>query len=243
MKTIRFLILFTGILSMIFVSSCKKDKDTNPNNDAPAYQMQKVDIPEAMAQSNDPGAKQAVYYLNMVNAFSRYNSMMTPPKSAFVSRLKGGGGPWVYTWDVNDGEKNNYTVTLKITETSNAYHWEMTLDGLVSGIELHNFIFITAELDKDETKGSFTVYDFEEMGTVFMTMDWHQSDGNYYFTVEFPEEFLANIVVNSDGSGSIEGKDWMNGQYVLVYRAEWDASGHGEYWYYENGEVINHGSW
>jgi len=79
MKTIRFLILFTGILSMIFVSSCKKDKDTNPNNDAPAYQMQKVDIPEAMAQSNDPGAKQAVYYLNMVNAFSRYNSMMTPP--------------------------------------------------------------------------------------------------------------------------------------------------------------------
>ncbi len=242
MKTFRIIILFTTIFSMVFISSCKKDDDTNPNNNAPQYQVKTITIPEAMAQSSDPGAQMAVNYLNMANNLAVYSNMMSPPKSAFVSQLKDGGAE-IYTWDVNDGEKNNYSVTLKITETSEYIHWEMIIDGLFEGMQLHNFTFIMAEQYKDGSDNTFTIYDPENPGTVFMKFNWHESDGTFYLTIVVPGDIQVIIIVNADGSGSIEAKEWENGLYMLTYKAQWEASGHCEYWEYDNGEEINHGSW
>jgi len=49
------------------------------------------------------------------------------------------GPPWVFTWDVDDGA-NQYTVILTINETSTSYTWSVTVDGVLEGVTLDNFV-------------------------------------------------------------------------------------------------------
>jgi len=242
MKTLRFLILFTTIFSLVIVSSCKKDDDTNPNKDAPNYEVKTVQVPDAMTQSNDPGARQAASYINMVNGMAGYGGMMTPPsKSSPVTNFKDGTED-IYVWEINEGN-THCTFTLRVTETATKYFWEMIVDGTMEGQVFNNFTYLKAEETKDGSSSSFTVYD-PENGGILMTMSWYESGGATHFTFEVPDEIMMSVVVNADGSGSVEVKDWQNGQYVLEFRAEWDASGHGQWWEYdETGAIWNQGSW
>jgi hypothetical protein len=241
MKTFKLLILLTTLFSLVIVSSCKKD-DTNPNNNAPNYEVKTVQVPDAMAQSEDPGAKQAASYINMVNGMTGYGSMMTPPsKSARVTNFKDGGGD-VYVWEINEGN-THCTFTLKYSETATMYFWEMIVDGNIEGQVFNNFVYMRAEEAKDGSSSSFTVYD-PESGGILTTMSWYESEGSTHLTFEVPNSVLISMVVNADGSGSVEVKSWQNGQYVLEFRAEWDASGHGQWWEYdETGAIWNQGSW
>ncbi|MCF6170733.1 MAG: hypothetical protein L3J66_07150 [Bacteroidales bacterium] len=241
MKTLKFLALFTSIFSLVIVSSCKKDDDTDPNKDAPNYKVKTVQVPDAMVQSSDPGAQQAASYINMVNGMAGYGSMMTPPsKRTSVTNFKDGGGD-VYVWEINDGN-THCTFTLKVSESVTTYYWEMIIDGILEGQAFNNFTYLKAEEAKDGSSSSFTVYD-PETGGILMTMSWYDNGSVTNFTFEIPNEVLMAVNVNADGSGFVEVKSWQNGQYVLDFRAEWDASGHGQWWAYDGGVVIDQGSW
>ncbi len=244
MKTLKFLILFTTIFSLVIVSSCKKDDDVDPNNnnDFTAYEIKTVTVPDAMAQSNDEGAQTARTFISMANSMSGYGGMMTPPsKSTPATNLKDGGTE-LYTWEINDGD-THCTITMRFIETTTTYSWAVTIDGVLSGINLNNFTYIQAYSEKDETSGYMTLYDPEGSG-VLMTQTWKElANDGFEYILEMPQDLLITAIANGDGSGSVEVKEWMNGQYVLDFRAEWDASGHGQWWEYFDGIIDEQGSW
>ncbi len=243
MKNIRFLMLFTAIFSIILIAGCKKDNNAEPGS-AKAFQVQTITVPDAMNQSSNPGAQMATGYIGMANGMAAFASMMTPPKSAVAHHYKGSGEPEIHHWNVDDGENNIYTVTLTITETSDLYKWEMKVDGLVEGQHVDNFIFIKAEQYKDGHDNSITVYDPDKPLTIGFVMNWHKVNDVFYITYEEPQSIKVAFVINADNSGSIDAKEWTEEQeYQTTYTATWDASGHGEYWEYDNGQQTDHGTW
>ncbi len=240
MKTIKLLILFSVVSFAVVITGCKKDNSNDPNQNAPEFKSKSVTIPDAMAQSNDPGAQMAVNYLNMINSMSSYEGMMKAPGKSALIHYKDGGD--TYTWEVNDNS-GSYTVTMTVTETPLKIVWEMRITGNMDGHELTNFLFIHAYQKKDETGSDFLVYDIET-GDEYMDISWNIiGDGATEYRFEVFQETLLKVIVNTDGSGSLEFNEWVNTAYVLTYQAVWDASGHGQYWEYEGGQVIDQGAW
>ena len=246
MKTLKILFLFTTLFSLILATGCKKEDDTQPQGNAREFQLKTVTAPDAMTQSSDPGAQQAAGYMYMVNGLATYGTMMTPPKSADAVHLKSSneGNPEIYTWNVDDGNDNNYSVTLTITETPESYRWDMKVDGLLDGHQVHDLIFLKAEQYKDGHDNLFIVYDLEKPLTPSLKFNWHKTNDVFYLTFEEPQDIYVSFVINPDNSGSIDAKEWTEEEeYQMTYTATWDPSGHGEYWEYDNGEVIEHGNW
>lgn len=242
MKPTKLLILFTTIFSLIVVSGCKKDDDPEPDNTAPQYEPKTVAIPDAMSQSQDPGAQMTVSYINMVNGMSGYSGMLVPPGKVTLATTFKDGGTETYTWEIND-ESGVYTVTLSVTETATMYKWEMTINGTVDGQTFVNFTYIKAEEAKDGSSSTFTLYDWDTQG-IFMTLSWYENtDGSFQFTFEVPEDIIISMIAYPDGSGSIEIKEWEIGEYLLQFRAEWNSTGHGEWWEYYSGVLSDHGIW
>ncbi len=244
MKNIKFLLLFTTIFSIILSTGCKKNDTAEPGN-AKEFQVQTITVPDAMSQSSNQGAQLAAGYIGMANGMAAFGAMMTPPKSAVAIHYKGSGEPEIHQWNVDDGEDNNYTVTLTITETTDLYKWEMKVDGLVEGQQVDNFIFIKAEQYKDGHDNSITVFDPHNPLTISFVMNWHKVNDIFYITFEEPQSIKVGFVIYADGSGSIDAKEWSeeHEDYEQTYTATWDASGHGEYWKYDNGEETDHGTW
>jgi len=251
MKTIKFLFFFTAIFSLIMISGCEKDGPSDPSgndDNTKEFKVETITVPDAMAESSDPGAQMATTYVDMANGMASMSSMLIPPKSAVAYKYKGGGDPEIYNWNINDGEDNNYNVTLTIYETNEMYKWEMKVDGLIDGHQVDNVLFMKAEQYKegheDGHDNSFLVYDLEKPLTVIFLIKWHVTNDVFYLTFEETEIVKVDFVINKDNSGSIDAKNWTEEhEYQTTYAASWDSSGHGEYWEYENGEVVYHGTW
>lgn len=241
MKTLKFLVLLTSIFALILVTGCKKDDDPEPVN-MPQYEVKTVEVPEVMAQSSDQGAQMTAAYISMVNSMSGYGAMMIPPsKSSVVTNLKVGGVE-TYTWTFEEGS-DNFTITLTVEETSNKYYWKMEISGFIEGSQINNFTYMEAEEAKDGSSGKFTVYDWEEQGVMMETIWTEDGNGTFNFTFEVPNEILLSMVSYTDGSGSIEFKDWYNNQWLLEFAANWDATGHGQWWEYDEGILYAEGTW
>lgn len=245
MKKLQLISLSTIFFLLLFSMACNKEEnpEPQPQNDTAELDVKSAEIPAAMMQSNDPGAIQARSGMNMVNGMTAYGDMMKPPKKSSPLNHKN-GEPEIITWNIDDGTgQNNYNVTLKVTETTLYYTWEMILDGIFEGQHLSNYTFIQAKAYLDGSLNEIIVNDIDNIGGVFMKMSWYENEGTIYFTFEVPQEVLINMVVHADGSGTIEEKEWENGQYVLTFRAEWDATGHGNYWEYDGGVLSHQGKW
>jgi len=245
MKNIKFLVLFTAIFSIILSTGCKKDNNAKPGN-AKEFQGQTITVPDAMAQSSDPGAQKAAGYITMADGLiAGYSPMLTPPKSASAGHFKNSNGnPEIYTWNVDDGDNNHYSVTLTVTETTELYRWELKVDGLFDSYTLHDFVLLKAEQYKDGHDNTFTIYDPEKPLTASFIFNWHKTNDVFYLTFEAPQDIYVSFEINPDNSGSIDAKEWTEeNEYQTTYAATWDSSGHGEYDEYENGVVVNHGTW
>ena len=248
MKTIKFLFLLTTVFSLILTTGCKKDNDTEPQGNAQEFQLQTVTVPDAMAQSSDPGAQKAAGYITMADGLiTGYGPMLTPPKSASAGHFKStsDNNPEIYTWNVDDGDNNHYTITLTVTETTELYRWELKVDGVFDSYELHDFVLLEAEQYKDGHDNTFTIYDPEKPLTASFIFKWHTTNDVFYLTLEVPEIEYVSFEIYPDNHGGVVAKDWTEEhEYQTTYTATWDPSGHGEYWEYDkNGEVIAHGTW
>lgn len=243
MKALKFLILFSTIITCVLATGCKKEETNEPEKNMPEYEPKTVDVPSTMTQSNNYGAQTTASFITMVNSMATYGGFMSPPtKSAVIRNLKDLGTE-SYSWEVNDGT-SAYSVTLKVTETISMISWECILDGMISGHSMNNFKYIQAEESKDGMSSRFTLYDFVTSG-INMDLIWQeQTNGNSLFTLEVPSEILLTIAVSNTGSGTLELKDWVNSQYMLSFKSSWDASGHGEFWEFDDdGVPIDHGEW
>lgn len=242
MKTLKFLALFTTMLFLILAAGCKKDEDTSDKSKTPVYEAKTIEIPDAMALSTNYGAQETQAYISMVNGMASFGGMLTPPaKSTAIKHLKDSGTE-TYSWDVNEGT-SNYSVTLNVTETSSMISWECILTGIMEGITFNNFTYIRAEEYKDGSSSRFTLYDWETSGINMDLSTQVLGSGITIFTLEMPDRMIVSLNIKADESGTMEFKDWINGQYITTFESEWDATGHGEYWEYDDGNLIDHGVW
>ena len=240
--------LLLAVIALFFLSfmvSCSDKDDTEPQDQqtqqAPTLETKVVELPEAMTQSNNPGAQTATMYASMANGFVGFAGMMVPPeKSGLYKSVQ--GDPWVYTWDFSEGA-DVYSITLTVAETSSEIMWTMVINGTLGGLVLDNFLYMEATETPDGSSGEFIMYDPEEQG-MSMMVSW-STDGNGVYTVTFevPGEMKIVMSSNLDGSGEISVYDWYETEYILEFNAIWDSIGHGEYWEYYEGELVDHGTW
>ena len=239
MKKVSIFIFLSFLFSAILITGCKKDDD-QPSQNATKYNDKTVTIPDAMSQSNDPGAQMAVAYINMINNMASYSAMMNPPGKSSMIHYKDDGE--TYTWEVDDAS-GKYTVTLKIWKSDYKTVWEMYVTGTLGGHQLVNFKYIDAFQLNDGTGGSLVVYDFDS-GNWYMDITWtDDGNGNADLTFTVFEETKLHIAVHSDGSGSLEYSEWMMNAFWVTYKAQWKSSGHGQWWMYESGVTTDQGSW
>jgi len=250
MKKIAFLLIAIMIVALV-VAGCSKDEDksvapapSNNEDQAPTFSAQPVEVPDSLANETDPHAQMAVGYINMANAFVNYTSFVTPPsKAGFEGVGTLGGPPWIYTWSVNTGPDNNYTVTLTIDEDNDYYTWTVELDGVFDGYSITDFTLIEASQAKDGTSGELTVYDPESLG-IALSVSWVLQNGTYTFTYLVPEEVKIVVTLNPDESGSVEAYEWNGSAFVKVFEAQWTATGAGEWWTWNiDGTETGHGTW
>jgi len=251
MRKIPLLITAVLVLSLAFVG-CSKDDTTAPkppaqDNEAPSYDAHTVTVPSAMQTSQDRNAQMVVSYVNMVNAFTGYTGLMSPPsKAMFTASSEFSGPPWIYTWTVNQGSDNTYTVTLTIGEDTDSYTWDVRISGTFEGHDVTNFSLIVANEHKDGSAGAFTLYD-PGTGQIALDLTWtHDNDGVYTFRYQVPNDTKIVVTVNPDDSGSIYVYEWDTSEsdWAEVFHATWTAAGSGEWWAYDtDGTETGHGTW
>lgn len=232
--------VFSGLLF-----SCSDKDDTEPEStqdSAPAFQGKSIEVPQEMTQSSNPGAQESMSYISIANSFTGYAGMFVPPQKSGNYKSTNDGSPWVYSWDVND-QTGSYTVTLTVTENDNETTWTIVLNGMMDGLPLVDFTYLYGEESKDGENGLIRMYDPETSNMGFEA-SWAKENNVDTFRFYVPEEIEITVVQYPDNSGSLNVKEWTNGQFVLSFSATWTASGSGEAWEYdENGELINHEVW
>lgn len=239
MKKLSYLMMAIAGLLLLLSTSCKKDNDTDPNqNSTPQFELQEINVPAGLEQSSEPGALETMANIQLVKSISGFTAMMVPPGKSSGLNLKN-GDPEIISWEFNQGS-DNYTATLTVLETDTYIKWTMVIDGILDGKQVNNFTFLHAEEFKDGSPSTFIVYDIDNPGTIAMQITWYNQAGTLYVTFEVPEETLITMEVHADGSGKVEVKEWYNGEYLLDYISEWDANGHGEAWDYNLGELVDH---
>ena len=236
MRHMKFLVSFFAMLTLVLVIGCSDDDkgptDNNGETQQPTFGIDSVTVPDAMEQSDDPMAQQAVAYVAMANAFASYGYWFSHSGTSE-------GPPWTFTWTVDD-----LTITLTITEEGNNWVWEIVLDGTDGYYTYDNWLFIHAEQAKNNSSGQLIIY--EPVTTnVAMTWTWSVDAEGVYTLVMISEgeDFKIEITVNPDHSGELELSEKVDESYQLALREVWQADGSGEWWTYEDGEQTGHGSW
>lgn len=249
MKTNKFftLLALMGLSFVLVISACKKDDDDdNPNpgdqGKTPALEEKAdlVSVPQAMMESSDPKAQEAVAMVGLMSSMTGYFSYFQPPEGATQVGTKSTNESW--TWF--DGE---YYWYYTYSETGSIYYWEIKI-GLS---ESEYYDFIVAEEAKDGQSGSIKIYydafyfeggsiedyyyeyfwEVNNDGDLMIDMEYYQGEDSYF---KYHGEF------RNDGSGELIY--YIQG--TKFYEMSWDASGSGQWKMYdEQGNLIDSGSW
>ncbi|MDZ7725258.1 MAG: hypothetical protein U5R06_21190 [candidate division KSB1 bacterium] len=236
--TLKRLFVFLMITGAIFWS-CSDDSGngTGPSSteEPPELNVEFPTLPEKMQQSNDPHAQQVKTYLMIANNMSNtYLAYVIPPANA-------GNGDMNYTW--TDGE---VTVHLDISESGNTIEWKVRFSGSDGEHTYDNWLAMEAQRNKAGTQSSFVIYEKGIEGPA-ATFDYNKDDADtqsYDFKAYGSTGIRLLAAVNADSSGWAEQYEYMDNQFVLNEKYEWDAQGNGEWWNYNtDGSVSASGTW
>jgi hypothetical protein len=235
MKSLNKLLSIIIMMLMLIFAACSDDDDdpTGPGNqgDAPEFGMKRVEVPSAMAQSNDPHARMGAAYVSMINGINM--AFMTPPSGSLA---KVTDDPWVYTF-----EADGFIVTTTAWEDGDKYYWEIVFNGTDGVYTFLDWKAMEAWQYIDGHAGEFMAY-IEETTQLGAKWSWTEnSDGSitYQFN-DYTSSELLEVIIYPDGSGVLSIYD--NG--FLVMRISWAADGSGEWWEYNtDGTVADSGRW
>ncbi len=240
MKKILTLISLTAF---IIFAVCSKDKDspTEPTSEeAPQLQLHTISVPTKMLQSSDPHAQAVVYYTQVANIFAASMSgFVFPPDGVGPTTRQ--GNLWQYNWSQDALE-----ILLRVTENDNNFSWVTEFDGKDGEYDYYNWVAYRATQTKDGKSGTFTAY-MPNTTIALGEYSWFMDEtGTLHFEADvsaLQEGRTFKGVINTDQSGTLEVYEMVNGESVLLEKYQWDATGAGQWWTYENGEVKDSGSW
>lgn len=236
-------------LSFFFLPACDKE-EVKPEFRQMTFESEEVlkKLPAGLVNSNDEHAEECMSMINDALDMSDFMGDLTVPDGAVKVSKKSSGDTW--TWSVNV-QGYEYSFFWTYSEDGSKHYWTMEIQ--VDGGAKHSYIQAWEYKDGSggQVKYNFNwtaaVYGSMEYEDIFWTYDWSIDDsGNYHFSMtwdsgegenDFYLEYL--VVVNDDGSGSIEY--WLMDN--LVYEMVWDAAGNGTWTYYSGGEELMSGSW
>jgi hypothetical protein len=240
------------LLFAVIFAGCSKDPDPGTEEfETITFDAEEVldKLPEGLISSDDTYAQQALAAVESALDMSSFLDDMTPPDYAERTSKKASGSSW--SWTVSDGT-TTYKFYWEYEEDNAKKYW--TMDIQINGGAKYNYIYAweTKDGKQGEVQYNFNwVYAGEEMTEEYEDLYWRYSwnidaGGNYtfYYEVdstepEYEYSLRYEVIVNSDGSGSVE--------YLLTgepfYRMEWDAMGNGSWAYYSEGSEIMSGSW
>ena len=242
-KSLPFLLLLALVLNC---SKNSTEPHTKDPGERPEMAIKEIAVPANMSQSSDPNAQMANAYVTMANSFRGWSYAFAPPvglNKAMLSAERLGDDPkWSDTWT-----DNGLTLTMLVFETDDKYMWEVRLTGVDGDQVFDDFLFIRSEQKKDETAGMLIIYDPELPDGVVKWLWDINAAGVYTMSLIFDENTpeAEKLVVASypDNSGWLEYSEWINNQYVLDFRCEWDAAGAGAWWAYVDGVEDDSGAW
>lgn len=242
-----------GLALTISFTGCKDD-DSTPTQSLENAELSfsasdtPIELPQAMLNSTDPVAQQAVQYVESINAFTDQLALFdqipdgaTKSTTPIGRKNNSGGrsedGYLVYTW--SDGQT---TVAYQISETTTTYIWEFFYQ---FSPEDEFVKVLKAEESKLIRNGYLEYYNFFSQTTTeefIFRYQWHEDpDGTLYFDVITPDNsFTINAIISPDNSGSI--KYYIDSN--LYYDITWDAAGTGSWTLYNSdGSTSDSGTW
>ena len=152
MRKSKFLTLSVTLIFLFFISACSSDDgDSNPTepgngDNPPTVSVEPITVPQKMqdaANNGNPGAAQAVAYIQIANTLPSYTQFLTPPEGASkISSTTAVTGEWTWTQD-------GATITLVTNETATSYEWTVTVDGTFGGKTYSNQLLLKASELRD----------------------------------------------------------------------------------------------
>ena len=195
-----------------------------------------------MKESTDSHAVMLFSYMNLANTFSAsLSSSFVPPSLAKPINMFG-DGPWEYSW--KDGGKD---IRMVITALDDAYQWQLFYTSNDGTSAYNNWMAMKAIQQKNERSGSYYSY-VSNTAIVLAQFDWSlDASDNLHFEVRSPEnpfvrgnKFIG--VVNAGMSG--EFNVYISAESdTLIESYKWNAAGAGEWWTYDDNQLVDSGSW
>ncbi len=251
-------------ICLCFLFACGGDDDDDDNDDSTGSDLadaeftfgqtdQAIDqtvidnITSTANTTSDPNALQIAAQLNVANAMSVWLGFFSvSPDADEVAEISGGcsgNNSLTYSWTTESSGVTT-TVAYQICETSEKYIYEVFWS--IDGGDFQKII--SAEQYKgDLQKGRMEIFAVDLSGsavgsTAAVFYVWEESsDGTFNFNVNSELlEFVLDIIVNSDNSGSMVWQ--IDGE--LFYEATWNETGtSGTFTSYLDGEVFEEGNW
>ncbi len=244
MKRKHMIALFSILLVLVWMNCSKKSSPAGPNQEKemPSVSIQTFTIPQHLQQSSDGNAQIAANFMRMANGFSAFSYAFTPPSGLAKAATSLDDPTWRRTWTY-DG----LTMTLSVYDRGEQYVWKTRLDGKNENFTYTNWLFMKIEESKDGKSGTMTIYkpvtiDIENQWS------WGKEANNAYTVIYLENEENGNsnqlkVTQNPDLSGSLINKITLNGEFVPDYESEWTKEGTGTWKRYENGQLVESGSW
>jgi hypothetical protein len=235
------------MLLLVLGVSCSKDEDPEPRNfETIGFNSEEVlaKLPPGLLNSEDEYAQTAVDDIESALDWSGFYDNFTPPDDAVKEGTDSYSWHWNYAGD-------NLTLWWEYDSDSQKNYWEMD----IQYNEGDRYDYLDAWESKDGKSGEIK-YNFEwacsmdenpeECEKLYWIYSWNlNSNGDYTFTylVEADEEeysaFMSyTVIINNDGSGSIEYYFYDE----LFYNITWDSEGNGS-WTYYFGDTEMSGNW
>ncbi len=239
LKKIFFIITLFGLF---FLSSCSNDD--NPvtqegNKKQKQLGVSKVDVPAKLTQSSDGHAQMCVSYINMVNGFSDYTNLYTPPESSELAKLSDN---WSQTWTVD-----KLTIRMEYFENSEDFGWQVFLTGTDGEFVYSDWLSMEAEQKNDNSSGSLTIYR-PVTDEIEFQWRWGQTsnEATTFETFVYDENgspiSKISLVSNPDGSGEITFYADIEGAFVKQTKITWNSDGSGQWTEYDSsGNVKSEG--
>ena len=253
LKHTKFILFFIALTVFGITSCSKKDSGNAP---APKTTLSitggtdVIVVPQSLSNSDNTMAQLLSSYITTATNMSSFISYFTPPEDATRSNLKSsgvtytwtspfyGGQPMTFYWTYYDSvDKNKWTIDISFRDKTYRYAEATELKDHSQGNIKFNYNW-TEELDGNSSDDLFWIYSWtkKESGPNSLEYTIQASSGDNS-TTDISEQQV--IVQNPDLSGELTF--YEDGMKYQVFN--WSADGNGSWKTFENGEVVDSGTW